>query len=759
MAELVHDGYDDHNESRLMLWGKKTMVYLSEVLKLYKSGEVDSFIKSLSGFDLNEKGLSYSKIETNWKFLGNNSSNGSTVGMLKSGEKGLIERITNGIDAVIEKQKLKYGLVSPKESSSVIKKAFSNYYNNIVEILHGNSDRLNIKDAKEQVILVVNDGSKSNKPTFDVIDKGTGIKGEDFDSTILSLAKGNKLNSDKSYLIGAFGQGGSTSLPFTDSTIIISKCNNRYYFTVIKPVELSDYKNIVYVYLTLENKIIELEDDEPILADYPYLNDFINSDSGTLVRMVETDISKRFRENEVTKPGMLGDYINTELFNVGLPVKIVDNRANYASNIHTQDRYSYGSFLKLQTSKYLQKDYCGTIDIVHNDRSYKIEYFVLLPKEEEKWGSDSECKKVFEQFNVTYDPIIYTVNGQMITSERYTRINNAGLNFLRFRLLVVINLDVLGTEKYKFFTSDRSQIKNTDLTRGFLDKVINALSNVDKLKEMNTIIADKTINSSIDKELLNDVSQEVKNQYSKYLKTGTLIPSSHSHGHHNNPDDEEIYDDTLKSLEITSAKFTFYKDQSITFVVTTGAQKHINEKAMIYMYIDGTTYYDFTKNVMNGRISYTISSGKIKPGTHTVEFEYFKDMKSELKSDKKAFEVLKENSPEKTKKEPDKELDLDIIIKDEATLIFDVSTDPNTKKITVILCFDSDQLRSEVYGLQRSADEIAQIKTKLIKPVALFGLFYRDIYEKMESDDDKNRLFITFIKTSVITNNNILESN
>lgn len=62
----------------------------------------------------------------------------------------------------------------------------------------------------------------------------------------------------------------------------------------------------------------------------------------------------------------------------------------------------------------------------------------------------------------------------MITTERFTKLNNAGLNFLKYRLLVTINLDVLGTEKYKFFTSNRSQIKNIDLTRGFLDKVIYA---------------------------------------------------------------------------------------------------------------------------------------------------------------------------------------------------------------------------------------------------------------------------------------------
>lgn len=729
------------------------METLSTILNLYRSFDVDSFVKKITGFDLNEKNLSYKQIEKNWKFLGNNSSNGSTVGMLRNGEKGLVERITNAIDAVIEKKKNDLSITSARDSKQIIKKAFPKYFENIEKLSNGDIEKLSVKDAKDLVVLAVNDGSRSNKPTFDILDTGIGINGSDFKNTILSINHGNKLSQDKSYLIGAFGQGGSTSLPFTASTIIVSRYNDRFFYTVIKSVELSDYKNIVYVYMTLDGQILEAVNDHPSLDEY--LNNFIERETGTLVRMIETDISKRFRDNEVTKPGMLGDYINTELFNVGIPVKIIDNRESYKSISSSQDRYSYGSFLKLQTSKYLQKDYCGTIDVEHNNRTYKLEYYMLLPRDEEKWGSESECKKVFEQFNVTYDPIVYTVNGQLITSERYTKLNNAGLNFLRNRLLVVINLDILGTEKYKFFTSDRSQIKNTDLTRGFLDKVINALSNVDKLKEMNTLIAEKSINSSIDKNLLDDLSHEVKNQYSKYLRNGVLLPSSRENGHKNNETDEEIYEDEITKLEFTTAKDKFYVDQTINFVVTTGAQRHINEQALIYMYIDGNSFYDMTKNVMNGRINYSIMPGKIKPGKHTIEFAYFKNGEETFKTKESIFEILNDVSPEKTKKEQSKELDLEIKILEEASLILDISKDPTTKKITVCLCFDGDELRSEVYGNQRSTDEINSIKSKIIKPVSLFGLFYNDMYEKIDTDDEKNRLILTFIKTVVLTNNGL----
>lgn len=725
-------------------------IRLSDILFIYKENDLNSFLKKLNPYTLEEKNLTFGKVSSNWKFLGNSSSNGSTVQMLKTGEKGLIERITNAIDAVIEKQKDDNNIATAKYSSVIIKKAFPKFYETIQKISLGESDSLNAKDASDQVIVAVNDGSKSNKPTIDVIDHGTGIKGIDFDKTILSIAHGNKLSKDKSYLIGAFGQGGSTSLPFSYGTIVLSKINGKYYFTVIKAADLEEYKNIVYLYLCDNNgNIYEVEDDSPDVDDY--LNTYINNDSGTMIRMIEMDISKRFRDNEITKPGMLSDYINTELFSVGLPVKIIDNRLNYVNNAHSQNRYAYGSFNKLQTSKYLRKDYSGTLKIIHNDKEYNIDYYILLPKDESKWGSEYECKKVFEQFNVYYDPIIYTVNGQMITTERFTKLNNAGLNFLKYRLLVTINLDVLGTEKYKFFTSDRSQIKNTDLTRGFLDKVIYALSQIDKLKEINTIIAEKSINSSIDQALLDDLSKEVKGQYEKYLKSGNLLPSTHNQGNHYTPDDEEIYDDHISQLDITSSKRQFYIDQTLNFVVTTKAQKHVNSEAMIYMFIDDKQNYDFSRNVMNGRISYAITGGKVKAGTHTIQFMYFSNNRIDIKSEKAAFEILNEKTPDKNIKQPEKSLDLNIIIKDEATLICDVSKNKVDKKITVFLCLDTDELRSEVYGLQKSADDIALIKNKLIKPISLFGLFYSDYYEKIESDEEKNRLILTFIKSFILS--------
>lgn len=531
--------------------------------------------------------------------------------------------------------------------------------------------------------------------------------------------------------------------------MIVSKYNNHYYFTVIKAANLTDYKNHAYMYFTLNGKIPELIDDG--FVGESYLKSFIENESGTLVRMIEMDISYGLRNNEVTKPGMLGDYINGELFNIGLPIKLIENRKNYTDNKHVQNRNSFGTLSKLHTWKsYVKKDYCGTIDIDINNRNYKIDYYTILPPKEEDWGKDSVAKKTFEQFNVSLDPIIYTVNGQTITTEKFTKIKNAGLSFLRYRLLININLDVLGQEKYHFFTTDRNQIVDTDQTKGFLDKVVAALANAENLKAINGIIAERAINNTIDNELVNEISGEVKSIYNKYLKTGIAIPASGGGHHPVHPMPEEDFLDEITDIEITTTKTTFYKDQTINIVLTTGAQKHVNANSCIYSYIDEKANYNATPSFMNGRIQYTWNAQVLKPGVHRVQFKFFKDsndFSDYLDSNILSFEILNELTPEK-KKEKQKELNLRIEQIKEQELICDVVKNKNEGSILIKLCLDGDIMKDKIYGYNSSAEQIKETQALIIKPIVLYALFLgEDYYDNLNSADDKNQLIISHIRT------------
>lgn len=723
------------------------MIEIDEILNIYKSKQVDEFLKKYTKIDLNKKGLYYKDVSNFFKFLGNNPSNGSNIGQLQHSEKGLVERITNAIDAVIEKQKQKFNIQYAPDSETIIKKAYYDYYEIMRKVRSEKIDRMDAKNADKEVLLVVNDGSKSNTPTFDVIDKGTGLLGNEFENTILSINHGNKLSRDKSYLIGAFGQGGSTSLPFTYATIILSKKNNKMWFTIVKRVDLNDYKNAAYMYLILNKEIPEVDFSYFNTSD-PYLRDFIENDSGTLIRMVELEIQKRFISNEVVKPRMLCDYLNTELFDVKLPIKVIENRQNYKNNANLQNRSVFGSQLKLKTWKYVKKDYCGSLNIEHNDHAFKIDYYIILPNDENKWGIESECKDAFGQINSYYDPIIYTVNGQTITTEKYTKLGNAGLSFLKYRLLVVINLDGLGNEKYKFFTTDRSRIVDSDLTHGFLEKVISQLSLSKKLKEIDNIIANKSVASEINSDEWKDISNEIKKEYSKYLKNGKLMPSNP--GKHYKEDKINKYEDHIEFLKITSTKREFCKDENVDIVVTTNADLYVNQSANISCFVNDKNFWNINKNSMKGRIQFTIDAGIIKPGIYLLYFMYFNnnDQKS-IESEKIQIKIKNEISPEIKRNSPTKILDIIPIQVKDAILICDINTNEVEKKIYIKLCLDNDLMVREIYGYSASSDEISRIKKQIIKPISLFCLHLKDFYTEIKNDEDKNKIVLSLIKSYI----------
>lgn len=80
---------------------------LSELLAIYKPEQLNAFLKEHINTDLEDNNLLYENISDNWTCVGDTKYNLSAINMLKDSGKGLIERITNGIDAVLEKEKEK----------------------------------------------------------------------------------------------------------------------------------------------------------------------------------------------------------------------------------------------------------------------------------------------------------------------------------------------------------------------------------------------------------------------------------------------------------------------------------------------------------------------------------------------------------------------------------------------------------------------------------------------------------------------------
>jgi hypothetical protein len=131
----------------------------------------------------------------------------------------LIERVTNAVDAVIEREALRRlnnrrdGMPSsPREAAEMWLGIPGGRVANL-------GDARNREPLADQVCVVLLDGSLRRKPNVMIRDLGVGLTPAQIPATILSLSGTNKI--DKPYLAGAYGQGGSTVLAFSPKGTLV----------------------------------------------------------------------------------------------------------------------------------------------------------------------------------------------------------------------------------------------------------------------------------------------------------------------------------------------------------------------------------------------------------------------------------------------------------------------------------------------------------------------------------------------------------
>src|SRR5690349_7742343 len=142
-----------------------------------------------------------------WKPVGDNDNNLATINLGSDPGAGVIERITNAFDAVLEMEWNQRGqpshLMSPR---SAVAQFFGIRDGKLANV--ENLEDPDIVSLVERVSVSLRDSERPDRPTVDVRDRGVGLKAEEFAGTILSLNRSRKLR--RLFLAGAYGQGGST---------------------------------------------------------------------------------------------------------------------------------------------------------------------------------------------------------------------------------------------------------------------------------------------------------------------------------------------------------------------------------------------------------------------------------------------------------------------------------------------------------------------------------------------------------------------
>lgn len=392
-----------------------------------------------------------------WRLVGDRDNNYGTISIASDALISLVERITNCIDATFENYVLKdekwKTLRSPREfAEKVIGFKGSKISAKIKTRIPEPQDNSGIR-------VEVQSGDKEDVSTIDVLDNGIGLSRNEIPDTILSLNNSNKIL--KWYLMGRYGQGGSTSLKFSEYTIIITKKHDsdEIAFTIVRyEPPKQDEKDGKYTY------VVKSCDRLPLSASASDTSIFL--ECNTLVRNINYNIGK-----QSTPLLSLYGKLDYRLFDTVLPFQFVLKKTNGTETRRTM----YGSRDRLnRTELVVQK----------NEIVVPIEEFGRIIIRYWVFGKD-----VSRQQKLTFidpeKPIVISFYGQTHSVLPRRILADCKLPYLRESLVVQVECDSLNAEgRHKVITSTREALtsEGEELIK---DKIIKTLSTLNELKNLN----------------------------------------------------------------------------------------------------------------------------------------------------------------------------------------------------------------------------------------------------------------------------------
>jgi hypothetical protein len=433
-----------------------------------------------------------------WRPVGNRDNNLATINLGSDPAAGVIERVTNAIDAVIELEWVKRGEPSAMRSPrSVVQQWWG--------IPDGRMSKVQDLRAKEitelarQVHITLRDSERADRPTVDIRDHGLGILPQNFASTILSLNENRKLR--KLFLSGAFGQGGSTALSYSHFTIIVSRAHssqegktNPVGATVVRFNEgdaMFD-KHGLYEYLVdaTTGQPFELEMPE---ETFPH---------GTLVRHVSMDLGKY--TNVLTAPvGSLWYLAHNYLFDTVVPFQIEETRSGKGAATRTVA----GNHRRLALGEYTE--YTNNAKLTFRSGKVMITWWVLSTQESTKKReksaapSDSARDRI-TNYTMASKPIIVTYNGQKQGDFPNSVVKtDLRLPYLDRYLIAQVDCDELDAEsRRELFPTTREALRDTaigDDLRRLVTETLSGDPELDRLdKERKQRFLQRVDNQSVE---------------------------------------------------------------------------------------------------------------------------------------------------------------------------------------------------------------------------------------------------------------------
>ncbi len=699
-----------------------------DLIEAYKPDQVRKLIQKIGT----------SKIR--WEDVGNRRNNLATINIGTDPAAGVTERITNAIDAILEKEwKLRdkpEGFRSPRRASE----AWYNIEDGKLSKIKSARDK-RIEDLSQMVQVTLFDSGKETKPTVQIRDTGIGLEPEQFSTTILDLNGNNKIG--KLHLMGAFGQGGSTALAYNNLTIIISKPffqedkrkKRKIAFTIVRinqgDVDKDKHEWYEYMVEKSTGQPFTLEVDDELF------------EPGTLVRHIMMDLG-RYKGKITTPSNSLWYLAHNYLFDPIIPFTISDRR-----NGRSENRKVTGNNRLLTYNENLE--YRNEASLTFKNGKVTIYWWVL-----NTLGQDP--RERIKHYASISNPIIITFNGQKqgTLSNRLIK-NDLKLPYLDRYLIVHIEADYLDNDsKRQLFSSTRESLKATSIVDELTKLTVDTLDADDELKRLDKE-RKKRYFTKEDTQVLDKLKKRLARRINTYLQSsgsGTSVTTTSIGEHSSTAKLPEIpFEDPPTFFEITSpSPKEVYQNKTFSVKFKTDAHPNYFARAETFVaFIEPQSLGSFTgtARVNNG---YGIAYFKTN---QEAEFGEVGEISLELrppgqKSLTSSIEIQIVESPEDSDSEKDGKnkspnIRVDYVGKDHLYYLDNhwdeysvAGVESDQDEIIIWVSEENKNLNKLVTRAQRKNDEAVQnIKNKYLEHISFYAFVLdKNGPEQILSEDD-----------------------
>ena len=425
--------------------------------------------------------------EAMWRPLGNREKNYPAVNVGSDPGDALVERITNGQDALIERAMARAGFDafgSPRQAVETLFGIPGGRLSNVKDT--GRRDKL----ARDLSVTCRDSGDKK-RPTIVVEDHGIGQHPEDFPKTLLSLNEGNK--EMRHELIGAYGQGGASVFAYTPYSLFISRrdpdllqANQRdeVGWTIVRFNELDEnHKYGVYEFMVLPDGRGGYEIPRFNPADLP-----AGREGFVGCHFVATEYQiERYSDVVFHSHGSLWFMLNATLFDPIYPILIRDERQRAIKEDQKRALNGIvvsGNATRLIENKRKKVEYDNKFTMTLDAEGAALVRYFLIQDE----GDAQRNWEVMENYIPRNLAVTITLNGQRQGTMRRDIFDKMGLMSIGRMLIVHVDCDGLSKRaKKELFSTTRDRIKDSPITKKLEQRIVHGLASDTQLRTLDRV--------------------------------------------------------------------------------------------------------------------------------------------------------------------------------------------------------------------------------------------------------------------------------